>query len=228
MARSLYREWFVDFRFPGHETCPRVPSPPLGEIPEGWEGQFSDIATIGRDGINPLNFPSEEFEHFSIPSFDDGCQETVELGESIRSNKYVCNETCVLLSKLNPHIPRIWLPSPSGTRRAVTSTEFLVLEPRRGFSREYIYSKCCSERFSGRFSSLAIGTSTSHQRVKPDSLLAMACTVPDQEIIEKFTIAVSPMFHLNDRLRRRVHTLRRTRDLLLPRLLSGQVELEVS
>src|SRR5262249_18336273 len=36
MARSLYREWFVQFRFPGHENHPRVASP-LGEIPRGWQ-----------------------------------------------------------------------------------------------------------------------------------------------------------------------------------------------
>ena len=45
MARALYREWFVHFRFPGHENHPRVASP-LGEIPEGWEvkklGEFSN------------------------------------------------------------------------------------------------------------------------------------------------------------------------------------------
>ena len=36
MARALYREWFVHFRFPGHENHPRVASP-LGEIPQGWQ-----------------------------------------------------------------------------------------------------------------------------------------------------------------------------------------------
>jgi type I restriction enzyme S subunit len=35
MARALYREWFVHFRFPGHESVPRVPSP-IGKIPQGW------------------------------------------------------------------------------------------------------------------------------------------------------------------------------------------------
>ena len=45
MARALYREWFVHFHFPGHESVPRVPSP-LGEIPKGWEVKpFSGIAT---------------------------------------------------------------------------------------------------------------------------------------------------------------------------------------
>ena len=42
MARALYREWFVHFRFPGHENHPRVASP-LGEIPKGWE-----VKTLGE------------------------------------------------------------------------------------------------------------------------------------------------------------------------------------
>jgi type I restriction enzyme S subunit len=48
MARALYREWFVHFRFPGHESVPRVPSP-LGEIPQGWEvKRLGDVANTFR------------------------------------------------------------------------------------------------------------------------------------------------------------------------------------
>jgi hypothetical protein len=48
MARALYREWFVNFRFPGHENHPRVASP-LGEIPKGWEvGQLDDVLVLQR------------------------------------------------------------------------------------------------------------------------------------------------------------------------------------
>ena len=225
MARALYREWFVHFRFPGHETHPRVPSP-LGDIPKRWEGKFGDIATMDRDGVNPSDFPGEPFEHFSIPAFDDGRTPAVELGETILSNKYCIDDSCVLLSKLNPRIPRIWLPAPTGTRRAITSTEFLVLKPKAGFSREFIYAKCCSEEFAGQFASLAIGTSTSHQRVKPQNLLAMPSTVPDRKTVEQFTKLVAPMLAMSEQLRAKIQNLRRTRDLLLPRLLSGQVELE--
>ena len=46
MARALYREWFVHFRFPGHEKRPRVASP-LGDIPQGWEVRtVKDVATV--------------------------------------------------------------------------------------------------------------------------------------------------------------------------------------
>jgi type I restriction enzyme S subunit len=48
MARRLYREWFVHYRFPGHEGCRLVQSP-LGEIPEGWEvGRLDEVLVLQR------------------------------------------------------------------------------------------------------------------------------------------------------------------------------------
>lgn len=227
MARALYREWFVEFRFPGHESHPRVASA-LGEVPEGWEGRFGDLTTIEREGISPFEFPEEEFEHFSLPAFDNGRQPAIELGATILSSKYCIDGSTVLLSKLNPRIPRIWLPAPSGQRRAITSTEFLGLKPRPGVTREFIYAKCCSDEFAGQFGSLAIGTSTSHQRVKPENLLAMPSTVPDRDTVARFSLLVSPMLTVCQQYRSQIQILRRTRDLLLPRLLSGQVALEAA
>jgi len=240
MARALYREWFIHFRYPSSEPSPaasRHPLPkgegqaklvtsPLGDIPQGWEGRFGNLATIERDGINPFEFPEEEFEHFSIPAFDNGRQPAIELGATILSSKYRIDDSTVLLSKLNPRIPRIWLPVPSGQRRAITSTEFLGLKPQPGVTREFIYAKCCSDEFAGQFGSLAIGTSTSHQRVKPENLLAMPSAVPDRKAISRFTKLVSPMLTVCQQLRSQIQNLRRTRDLLLPRLLSGPMLLE--
>jgi type I restriction enzyme, S subunit len=222
MARAFYREWFVHFRFPGHESHKRVASP-LGRVPQGWEGVFGDIASIERSGVNPSEFADEQFEHFSIPAFDNGREPAIEFGRTILSGKYGIDGSCVLLSKLNPRIPRVWLPQPSGSCRAITSTEFLVLQPRPGITREFIYSKCCSEQFAGQFGSLAIGTSTSHQRVKPDNLLTLPSTVPDRSTIERFSLFVAPIMAMSQTNRGTIHNLKRTRDLFLPRLLSGQV-----
>ncbi|MCZ2292464.1 MAG: restriction endonuclease subunit S, partial [Burkholderiales bacterium] len=59
MARTLYREWFVHFRFPGHEDVPRVPSP-LGEIPQGWE-----VTTVGDTfDISGGGTPSRKNEEY--------------------------------------------------------------------------------------------------------------------------------------------------------------------
>lgn len=223
MARSLYRQWFVRFHFPGHEKLPLVASP-LGRIPQHWNGQFGDLATIEPHSINPFQFPEEEFEHFSIPAFDTARQPAIERGEIIRSGKYCVDDTTILLSKLNPRIPRIWLPAPSGRRRAITSTEFIGLKPREGVTREFIYAKCCSAEFADQFNSLAIGTSTSHQRVKAENLLAMPSTVPDRKTIHRFTELVSPMLAASEQFHSQIQNLRRTRDLLLPKLISGEVE----
>ena len=206
MTRALYREWFL-----------------CGER-RGRPGRFGDIATLVREGINPSEFPDQEFEHFSIPSFDDGRTPAVELGEAILSNKYSIDGSCVLLSKLNPRIPRVWLPKPFGAHRAITSTEFLVLKPKAGFTCEFIYAQCSSEEFAGQFASLAIGTSTSHQRVKPESLLSMRSEIPGSDTVARFSKLVAPMLEMSQNLRVRFQNLRRTRDLLLPRLLSGEIE----
>ena len=72
MAQALYREWFVRFRYPGHEGVRMVESA-VGLAPAGWEVRpLSDIAEIHRDNINPGQFPDETFAHFSIPAYDEG------------------------------------------------------------------------------------------------------------------------------------------------------------
>jgi type I restriction enzyme S subunit len=225
IARRFYREWFVNFRFPGHEGCVFVDSP-LGEIPEGWEGSFGEIATIERPGVSPGEFPGESFEHFSIPAFDNGRKSTINQGSEILSNKYLIKGTCVLLSKLNPRIPRVWLIEPLRNLRSVCSTEFLVLQPAANYSREFIYCQCSSDEFFGRLQGLAIGTSTSHQRVKPESLLALPAIKPEASVVTQFTKNVAPILAMCEKLRFGVDNLRRTRDLLLPRLLSGQIDVE--
>ena len=91
------------------------------------------------------------FEHFSLPAFDNGREPAIEVGATILSGKYFIDDSTVLLSKLNPRIPRIWLPMPSGKRRAITSTEFLGLKPKPGITREFIYAKCCSDDFASQF-----------------------------------------------------------------------------
>jgi type I restriction enzyme S subunit len=224
MARLLYREWFVHFRFSRHEQVAMVDSE-LGPIPEGWDVvKFSDIGTILRQGINPREFEDEVFAHYSFPAFDTGCMPSLERGEAILSNKYLVDHDCVLLSKLNPRIPRVWLPFPDNNYRAIASTEFLVLLPKRPLTRSYLFSLCCSPEFLAGFAALTLGTSTSHQRVKPHDLLNMDTVLPPQALIDMFSDLTNPMLEVIHTLRLRNTNLRRTRDLLLPRLIRGEID----
>ena len=151
MTSTIYRQWSVEFRFPGHENVPMVESE-LGLIPRKWEIlKFSDIVELLRKGVVPSKFPEEIFAHFSIPAFDNGCMPSFDSGDIIRSNKYLVTENCVLVSKLNPHIPRVWLPFLNTIHRAIASTEFLILKPKPPVDCVYLFNFCRSTDFSGKF-----------------------------------------------------------------------------
>ena len=71
MARALYREWFVEFRFPGSENVPRVASS-IGDIPEGWEvKKLAAVADVNRAKINVRNAP-DELHYIDISSVGPG------------------------------------------------------------------------------------------------------------------------------------------------------------
>jgi type I restriction enzyme S subunit len=245
MARALFKSWFVDFDpvraklegrppagmdaataalFPDH-----FQDSELGQIPKGWEvGKVSDFASLGRVAVNPGNYPSEVFDHYSLPAFDDGRVPKAENGASIMSNKFLVDPDAVLLSKLNPHIPRVWLPDLRGNRRSVCSTEFMVARASSGASREYLFSIFTNPSFASIYGTLVSGTTGSHQRISPDSFIAMQIVAPPSQVIEAFTGMVKPMFgtiHSNIQESRDLATLR---DTLLPKLLSGEVSIHAS
>jgi restriction endonuclease S subunit len=240
MARALFQSWFVDFdpvraKLDGRqpvgldpETASLFPDTfqesSLGHIPTGWAvGRVADLSEFSRSTINPSRFSDEVFDHYSLPAFDDGRTPKVELGSAIMSNKLVVSQDCVLLSKLNPHIPRIWLPDLHPSLRSVCSTEFIVASSRTGYSREFLLSLFTSDAFASTYCTLVTGTTGSHQRIRPESVLDMTTVIPPAALVKAFTAASKPML---DQIRRNIvqsSTLATLRDALLPRLLGGEL-----
>src|SRR5258707_7590658 len=106
----------------------------IGPVPHGWSvGEIAELATLSKLQIDPQEHPDEVFDHFSIPAFDSEMRAAVELGSDIKSNKFVVTDGCVLLSKLNPRIARVWLPPSPGVRRQIASTEFMVFVTESAF-----------------------------------------------------------------------------------------------
>jgi type I restriction enzyme S subunit len=244
MARALFKSWFVDFDPVRAKAEGRDPGLPkqiadlfpdsfedseLGEIPKGWRvGKVEEFATLSRDSINPGEFSDEVFDHFSIPAFDEGWRPKTALGAEIKSNKFIVPSNAVLVSKLNPRIPRVWLPVVRDNHRAVCSTEFLVTVPRPGISREFLFSFLSSDIFAGVFETLVTGTSGSHQRVKPDGLLAMDAVIPGEPVIRQFTNVVRPLVTRVNHARDKSDTLASLRNTLLPNLISGELRAPAS
>lgn len=224
MARAVYREWFVHFRFPGHEDATFVDSD-LGPIPEGWDVvPLGSIATADRTTVHPKDEPETWFAHCSIPAFDDGQLPASEIGESIRSGKYAVTEPAVMVSKLNPRIPRTWFIEPTGPSPCVASTEFVILRPEGPRSLEWVYGTVTSPSFQDRLTQLSGGTSGSHQRLRPAEMLAIEVVDPPQELIGRLTGLLRPSLAIARRLRDNSERLAAIRDLLLPKLVTGKVD----
>lgn len=245
MARALFQSWFVDFdpvraKLDGRKpigldetTAALFPdsfqNSEAGHIPKGWTaGKVSDLATLNRGAVNPGDFPTETFDHFSLPSFDNGRTPKLELGSGIMSNKFTVTQNSVLLSKLNPHIPRIWLPDLHASRRSVCSTEFMVACSKPGVSREYLFSLFTSSAFASVYGTLVTGTTGSHQRIRPESVLDMKIVIPSPALIRAFTDIAKPKFDRINRNTEQSRTLATLRDTLLPKLLSGELSVAAS
>ena len=245
LARAIFRAWFVDFepvkaKAAGAASFPSMPQAifdalpthfvdsDIGPVPAGWEiGGIPSMATLSKVQVKPQEHVSEGFEHFSIPAFDAGMRAVVELGEVIKSNKFLVPEGCVLLSKLNPRIPRIWLPPPPRGRQQIASTEFIVFMPRSAFDRHYLYCQFQQSAFREELAQSASGTSNSHQRVRPNDVLHKAIIVPPSPIRKGFADVADPLFALSAANHAESATLAKVRDYLLPKLFRGQVRVEV-
>lgn len=231
MTKTLYDYWFVQFDFPDQNGKPykssggkMVYNPELKrEIPEGWGVEkLSSLLEIGRETINPMKTPKEEFKYYSIPEYDVSGSFSYELGETIRSNKFIVEKSDLLVSKLNPWFNRVVY---NLEENAISSTEFIVWKTFNRFEKNFLYQVATSKEFIEYCTRFATGTSNSHKRVSPDIMVGFQ--IPFKKTyIQKFG-------EITDSIRTQVlqnnvqnQELTQLRDWLLPMLMNGQVKVE--
>lgn len=228
LARELFEEWFVRFRFPGYEDVPLVDTP-NGSLPYGWDwGAVSDIAEKTGTNHNPSTTPDEKFAHFSLPAFDANRTPAINQGDEIKSNKTEFSAPVVLVSKLNPRIPRVWHVQADHSHRQLASTEFVPLAPSGPYGSSLLWVMVSDASFRDRLVGMAGGTSTSHQRVKPKDILATPIPLAPSAVIEQANGHIGPLVELSLNLTATNRDLAAARDLLLPRLISGQLSVETA
>ena len=243
-ARVLFKSWFVNFdpvraKMEGRDTGlpkhiadlfpSRLVDSELGRIPKRWDVfSLDQLATHHTKSTSPLSFPEEEFEHFSIPAYDADRCPSVEMGATIRSNKtIVCNDA-VLLSKMNPQIPRVWMPADSRGKLQVCSTEFLVFTPRPPANRSLLFALFADQSFQALLKSMVTGTSKSHQRVPPKALKTQQVLAGSPRVFRVFDELVGSMLAKITNNRSEATALATVRDTLLPKLISGRFSLSVN
>jgi len=95
---------------------------------ERWV-RLAEVAQIIKGSVDPQRHPDVCFAHYSIPAFDDGMQPMIERGGAIKSQKTLIPNGVVLVSKLNPRIPRVWQVDDAKEHKRICSTEFVPLAP---------------------------------------------------------------------------------------------------
>lgn len=237
-ARAIFKDWFVDFGPTRAKAEGREPylASEIWELfpdalddedaPVGWCcWTLADLAIHHRATVSPIAEPERLFEHYSIPAYDSGEEPALDLGASIKSNKTVIPADSLLLSKLNPDIPRVWIPSAPTEAPQVASTEFLAFTPKPPAARSLLYCLFRDADFRREMEAMVTGTSKSHQRVSPKALTQHQVLCGAADIFEKLDQHASHLLARIVKNRGDSRTLAQTRDLLLPKLMSGEIRL---
>lgn len=219
-AMRIYKEWFVHFRFPGHENTPIVDG-----VPEGWAScVLSDVIDFDpsvktEKGKVKRTIPMTALSTRSMV-IDEALTVTTT---SNAGSKFRNNDT--LLARITPCLENgktAFVSFLDEAESAVGSTEFIVMRSKR-LNPYLVY---CIAR-SDNFRSSAINSMTGadgRQRVKTDKIKSFTFLLPDDEIIESSYRYMKPLFEKIQVLNKQCRGLRHARDKLLPKLMSGEIE----
>jgi len=220
-ARLTYEEWFVKMRFPGYETA--VFDEVTG-LPKGWENlKLSDVAEINSSSIkknykgyikyidiasvtpNKINFLTP----YDIDDAPGRAKRVVKHGDIIWS--------CVRPNRKSHAV--IWKPE----LNLIASTGFCVITPKK-IPTSYLYQYLTTESYVGYLTNLAGGAA--YPAVKSADFIDSDVTVPHPDLLIEFNKIIGLNFDVICNLEKQNRILKEARDILLPRLMSGMVDVE--
>jgi type I restriction enzyme, S subunit len=227
MAQAIYREWFVNFRFPGHENVKLVESP-LGKIPEGWEAkQLGNIADLrlgkmldakkNKGDLMPylanVNVRWGEFDLQSLREMRFEADEREKYG--LRFGDIVMCEggepgRCAIWTE---QVPNMMIQKAIHRIRSLEEVDF-----------RYLYFNLLYKGRTGHLESLFTGSTIKH--LPGEKLKTVMVEVPTRILMNTFSELVEPMTAQVSAFTTRNENLCTTRDLLLPKLISGKLDVE--
>ena len=221
IARALYREWFVQFRFPGHGEARLIESP-LCPVPQGWSvKKLSEVAEVNRAQINARNKP-DELHYIDISSVSPGQIESITtyaFTDAPGRARRIVQHGDVLWSCVRPNRrSHALIMQPQAN--TIASTGFAVLTAKM-VPFTFLYVATTTDDFVGYLTNNASGAA--YPAVTAETFEKAKLLVPPPALLKRFGDATIPMAEQAHILRRQITNLRWTRDLLLPRLLSGNL-----
>ena len=222
-ADCIYRKIHLNTKLNGYleELAALEFSRRFGEIESSID--LGKVLSISTKTLKPQNCHGEIWEHYSIPAYDANRRPVFELADGIKSNKYVIDANSILISRLNPSIRRIWMPACS-SKRAVCSTEFIVYKPKNPVHKAFYYAAIGAPAFRDFLLAHVTGSTGSRQRAQPKATLTYPIPNPGLEAVEDFCAFANPLYEQIKVNERNSKQLEELRDALLPKLMTGEID----
>lgn len=235
MAQKIYKEWFVDFKFPGHETTTFKDSP-LGKIPNDWEvKKVVELSTLSKgksyksselvdkkDGLPFLNLKCVErdggFKREGLKWFCGKYNDNhVVLPEDIIMAVTDMTQERKLVAR-PARIPHNWY------KKYIMSMDLVKLVANNDINKTYLYSLLKYSNFSDEVKNHANGVNVLH--LNPQNIEQFELVVASEPLRNNFGEFAKRIFNQIDVLYLKNENLKQTRDILLPRLISGEINVE--
>lgn len=217
MAKAIYREWFVHFRYPGHEDATFVDSP-LGPIPAGWEVRpFSDIATfVNGFAFKPDHWSDSGRPIIKIKQLKQGVGPDTPRCEEVEIDRKYWVEPGDLLFSWSADLDVYrWAEEPG-----LLNQHLFTVRPGGDLTLAFLFHAL--DVAMPQFWDRAQGTTMRH--IKRSALTEVSTAVPAPQVVASFTAVVEPMAQEVIALLGAARELRALRDLLLPKLVTGQID----
>ena len=222
-AQRLYKEWFVDLRFPGHETTPITDG-----IPEGWtERSIADVCIRIGAGGTPSRSNGTYWKPSTIKWFKtgelmdcwllDSSEKISEEGLSHSSAKLFPPNTILMAIYASPTLGRLGILT---TEAACNQAALCLVANGSLISWQWLYQKLYELR--DEFNAVAKGAG--QQNISADVVKKKVIIIPNKECIDRYTSIVAPMFDVIRTLQEQNVQLQEARDRLLPKLMNGEIE----
>ena len=215
-AQRLYKEWFVDLRFPGHENTPIVDG-----VPEGWKKtELRTICSIIKDSITASSIPEGTayigLEH--IPR-NDICLSQWGVSSEVSSNKLIFKENDILFGKIRPYFHKVGFALSSG----VASTDTIILIAKKGLW-SLVLMTVSSDLFVD-YTSQTCKEGSKMPRADWNQMKIYPVMIADVQVQRCFERNIIEITKKIKTLAIQNRFLAETRDLLLPKLMNGEIEI---
>lgn len=221
MAQSLYREWFVKFRYPGYESQKLVESP-LGLIPEGWEVKtLSEIGKVNPENISAKSAP-ERIYYIDISSVGNGTideQKDMEFSAAPSRARRKVSDGDIIWATVRPNRKQFaYISNPK--KDTVVSTGFAVLRANK-VPASFLYYVCTTDDFVSYLVNHATGSA--YPAVNSGDFEKALLVVPVNNLLKEFDEFVGRLLRIKSVLFKKNDNLKLQRDMLLPKLISGSI-----